>query len=271
MKLILSLIAAVLLLSGCINPDNVNVASNYSNQSASNINSNNTSNIAPQNNQSDSITNSSNYGTTNGGGSTPYISGTTVGPSNPSRGQPVNITISAKDTEGLQGIYWESSDTFTTSPASASFECNSQTTCNVTWTFTSTQDGLKTINVYAKDSGGQTSSKTPLQITVQPRDYQVPTGPTCGNNVCESGEADSCSTDCPATTTNTTGVTNDTTSGQTSCEYNSQCTGFRQICSSGQCIDVECTNSGQCGLHEYCSYNSCVKCRRDYETGNWGC
>ncbi len=296
MKLILPLIAVVLLLSGCITPEDVNVTVNYNNQTTNNVfpnnpnnpatnninpnnpsnpTTNNINNVVPNNNQNDSIRNSNNYsdyGTTNSGGNSPYISGTTVGPSNPDRGQRFNITVRAEDTEGLQGIYWESSDTFATYPESASFECNSQTTCNITWTFVSSQDGLKTINVYAMDLGGQNSSKTPLQITVQPRDARVSTGPVCGNDMCESGEtSSSCSSDCPSTTSNTTNVGNDTASVETGCSYSSDCDGYRQICSSGQCIDVECKNNAHCGSHEYCSYNSCVRCRRDYETGAWGC
>ncbi len=185
-------------------------------------NTNNTNGAATLgNSENDSIRDSNNGDDNNtfddnsnvstiGGGDRPYISGTSTRPSNPNRGQPVNITVSAKDTEGLQEIYWESIDTFATYPESASFECNSQTTCNVTWTFTSTQDGLKTINVYATDFDGQVSSKMPLQITVQPRDAIVSTTAVCGNNICESGEADSCSTDCTTTTANTMSVEDST-------------------------------------------------------------
>ncbi len=287
MKLILPLIAAVLLLSGCITPDDANVTLNYNNQTnnifpnnpnnpatngiipnnPSNPTTNNLNNsVQNNNNENDSIINSNNDSTTNSGGDHPYISGTTVGPSNPDRGQNFNITVSAKDTEGLQGIYWESNDTFATSPASTSFECNSQTSCNVTWTFVSSQDGLKTINVYAKDLGGQESFKTPLQITVQPHDAPVSTGPVCGNGVCDLDETQiSCSADC-----GTPSVDNSTTSTQTGCSYNSDCTGYRQICSSGQCIDVECTTDSQCGSHKYCSYNSCLSCRRN-KYGDYAC
>ncbi len=91
--------------------------------------------------------------------------------------------------------------------------------------------------------------------------------PSCGDNICDDDETQtSCSADC-----GTVSVTNGTTSGQTSCSTNSDCDGYRQICSSGQCIDVECKTDSHCGSHEYCSYNSCVRCRRDYKTGNWGC
>ncbi len=92
--------------------------------------------------------------------------------------------------------------------------------------------------------------------------------PNCGNNICDDDETQiSCSADC-----GTASVTNNTTSVETGkCSYNSDCTGYRQICSSGQCIDVECTTDSQCGSHKYCSYNSCVRCRYDDRYGSWGC
>ena len=316
MKLAFCLIVAVLFLSGCTIPSslpdsNQTTISNTSNQ-----------NTANNSNSSTSANNVINQNTAVNGGASPSIT-TSVSPSNPDRGEPFNITVTARDDTSVQSIHWESTNTFANQPDSTSFQCNSQQNCTVTWTFNATLDGLKTITIYARDSAGLQSSKTPTEITVQPFDARASSSPyrafTCANAICEGGESyQSCPQDCsvsnaigascgdgacepgedlsncPADCTSinpncgnnicdsnetqsscsadcySASAGNGTTSSQNSCTSNSAC-GYKQICQAGQCTDVECTNDGQCGSHEYCSYNSCVRCRRNYNTGEYAC
>ncbi|MBI4360798.1 hypothetical protein HY572_03425 [Candidatus Micrarchaeota archaeon] len=137
----------------------------------------------------------------------PWISGSSARPSNPDRGEPFVITASAQDDVGIQTISWESTDSFSIQPESASFDCGQQKSCSASFTFKAATEGMITISVYATDSSGKASPRSAMDITVRPFDYKEPTptpapsvssGPVCGNNACDEKEGfEVCPVDCP--------------------------------------------------------------------------
>ncbi|MDP3742266.1 MAG: hypothetical protein Q8R15_03060 [Candidatus Micrarchaeota archaeon] len=201
MKLAFCLIVTVLFLSGCTTQtrsDDSNITTTLNNTTSQNIgNDTSNQNAANDSNLPNPSDNVINQNTAVNGGASPTIT-TSASPSNPDRGEPFNITVTAQDDTGVQSIHWESTDTFARQPDSTTFQCNSQQSCTVTWTFNATVDGLKTITVYARDSAGLQSSRTPMEVTIQPFDARPSSSSTCGNNLCENGETtNTCSNDCP--------------------------------------------------------------------------
>jgi len=300
---------------------------------------------------SDNDGTTTNGGTTNGGTygggtstngisisySAPLIS-TSIRPSNPDRGETFTITVTADHPVGVSSISWGSPDSFLVLPDIGSYDCGQQKICIVNWEFSSGQDGLKTITVYATDSAGQESRRSSLEINVRAFDFIPPKAYVCGNNDCEvsKGETDSncpgdcvalpfncgddiceagesylnCSQDCfPSDTVAANcgnsacevGESSETCSNDCSklepdcgngtceawesatscpadcqeevvvidedeCSGNSDC-GYKEVCKSGTCKDVQCTNSGQCSGCKRCSSNRCVSCG----SGPYGC
>ncbi len=233
----------------------------------------------------------------------PTISTTILSPANPSRSEPFNLTINAQDDLGINTISWESTTVFTTQPELTSFNCNSQTTCSVTWTFSSAQDGSKTINVYATDSTGHQSTKSPTSISVQPYDYiprsvaPVTTNPfACANAICEGGESyHTCPQDCSVSI----GAGN--VCGNGACEPGedvnlcpADCTTIKPNCGNNICDADEtqsscsadcdiasatngttssqnsCTYNSACGYKQACQAGQCidVECTNDGQCGS---
>ncbi len=180
MKIPVIVIILALFLSGCVTsqklivPLNKTTISNYTNTSINNY----TAEPAPPS-------------------SFPTIT-TSANPSNPDKGEAFTLGVTAQDEAGIQNIYWESTHSFATKPDLSSFQCNAQKTCTVNWTFTATEDGTKTITVYARSSTNLESARVPVEINVQPFDSKTATqSPVCGNSVCEEGETNNtCATDC---------------------------------------------------------------------------
>ncbi len=141
----------------------------------------------------------------------PRVSSSSARPSNPDRNQPFVLSVTAEDNVGLKSISWESSDSFSSQPESPFFDCGLQKSCSASFTFKAATEGLKTISVYATDSSGQESPRSPMEFTVRPFDYKVPSstpaatalptvssGPVCGNNACDDKEGfEICPADCP--------------------------------------------------------------------------
>ncbi len=140
----------------------------------------------------------------------PRVSSTTARPTNPERGQPFVIEVKAEDDLGVKTISWTSFGTFTSQPQ-PSFDCGSEKTCSVSWTFKTVNNGATTIAVYATDSSEKESTRSDLVFNVQPFDYKEPSvtpvptptpspsiGPVCGNAVCDAKEGfEVCPADCP--------------------------------------------------------------------------
>lgn len=324
MKTALIVIALALFLSGCV----------ASQEPAAPINETATSNYSVPNNdaQINNYTNAPNGNYTAEPAppsSFPTIT-TSANPSNPDRGETFTLGVTAQDEVGIQTIYWESTNSFTTKPNANMFECDAQKTCTVNWTFTASEDGTKTITAYARSSTNLESARVPVEINVQPFDTRTATpSPRCGDNTCNAGEAfEICPSDCPyngfrcanavceggesyASCPQDCSVSNiigsacgdgacepgedasycprdcssikpncgnnicdsweteatcsadceGATTSEEACNSNQDCS-YRQICSSGTCVDVDCTNDGQCGYGKECEGNRCVRCPR---------
>lgn len=168
---------------------------------------------------------------------------TNASPSNPARGETFTLTVSSEDDAGIKTLSWESADTFSIQPKSNSFDCGLQKTCSVSWEFSSKDDGLKKIIVYATDSSEQESAKVPIEITMQPFDAPISTNPVCGDGKCESAESSSnCSSDCG--------------SGSPVCG--------NKVCDEGEAFETcsgDCPYNGFACANNICeggeSYNSC--------------
>ena len=183
----------------------------------------------------------------------PFISGSSLNPSNPSLGKSFSLTITGQDDLGVMRLAWETENVFSNQPSTGTFECTGQTSCSNTWEFITTQEGLNRIQAYAVDSSGQQSEKRLYEITVGP--YQAPRTSTNQNT-----------TNANTSTQNTNQGTASTVNASNECNSNSDC-GYKQICTVGTCSDVECTNNSQCSGCRRCSDNSCVSCG----SGPYGC
>ena len=214
-------------------------------------------------------------------------------PSNPYVDETFLLTITAEDDNGLKALYWEASDGQTDS-----FDCSSQKTCSGVWEFTMVNEGAYEVAAYAVDISGHKSGKVSVDVNAQPsRGGGTTSTPSCTDS--DGGLAYSTK----GTTTDNFGSSTDSCSGNTlfeyycyenvayyedyscengcfdgaceaastpvddnSCTSNSGC-GYKQICSGGECIDVECTSSSQCHGCKKCSGYSCVNCGY----GPYGC
>ena len=141
----------------------------------------------------------------------PRVASTSSRSSNPERGQPFVVDVKAEDDVGVKTISWASSDSFSSQPQTPSFDCGSEKTCSVSWTFKSATEGTRTVTVYTTDSSGKESTRSDLVFNVQPFDYKEPSptpsstpassvssGPVCGNNACDEREGfEICPQDCP--------------------------------------------------------------------------
>ncbi len=176
MKTTLVLICLVIFLSGCVAPGEQSIVQNKTPTPDLTLN-HSVEPINPVENNYPTIT-------------------TSTSPSNPNRGEPFTLTVTAEDDLGIQNLYWESTNSFATQPESTTHDCNAQKMCTVNWEFTASEDGPKTITVYARDLANLESAKVPMQINVQPFDEPEQSS-VCGNSACEEGETPAtCSSDC---------------------------------------------------------------------------
>ncbi|GEM_PF-275196 len=177
----------------------------------------------------------------------PLISSSGVTPSNPSAGENFTVDIKAQDDMGIKQFSWESSKKLNLGQ-SGSFDCSLQKTCSTEWKFSALEEGEQKVTVYVTDSSGQ-QSKSDFNINVGPPRPIKSTTPTAS----------------PINTTspNARPTTTATASG---CSSNSDC-GYKQRCSAGNCIDVQCTTDSQCSGCKRCSSYSCVSCG----SGPYGC
>ena len=125
-----------------------------------------------------------------------------VSPSNPSLDESFTLTIEAEDDKGLKHLIWESSNFFSNYGSPGVFECDMQKTCSNSWEFITIEEGLHELIVYAVDSSGKETGKTPLEVNVGPaRETVKKSASVCGNGNCESLESESsCPEDCGAKT-----------------------------------------------------------------------
>ncbi len=172
----------------------------------------------------------------------PRISSSAASPSNPDRNEPFLLEVTAVDDVGLKMISWESSDSLSSQPESNSFDCGLKTTCSASFTFRAATEGDRSIRVYATDSSGQESTRSPFTFNVRPFDYKEPT-PTPSVTASPSVAISSPSV----------------TAVESSCTSNEAC-GYKEICQSGTCVDVDCTNDAQCGYGKECESNECRRC-----------
>ena len=101
-----------------------------------------------------------------------------------------------------------------------------------------------------KENGSKQTSSTTIQTTTS----------------ISSSTSTSISTTTSSTTTSSTTTTIPPTTTTSGCSSNSGC-GYKQICTGGKCVDVDCTTDSQCSGCKRCSSNSCVSCGH----GPYGC
>ncbi|MBI2445358.1 hypothetical protein HYV43_03150 [Candidatus Micrarchaeota archaeon] len=231
----------------------------------------------------------------------PRVTSTMARPSNPDRNQPFILDATAEDDLGVKAISWESTDSFSIQPQSASFDCGLQRTCSASFTFASSADGVKTIRVYATDSTGHESSRSSIEFAVRPFDYQAPTatpaatasgpsGPACANGVCDGGESyQSCPQDCSVSSAAGAACGDGAcSSGEDAALCAADCTPIRPDCGNNVCdasessstcsadcpvasasVTPACTSNSACGYKQICRDGQCVtvKCTNDAHCG----
>ncbi|MDO8627767.1 MAG: hypothetical protein Q7K42_04835 [Candidatus Diapherotrites archaeon] len=219
---------------------------------AEKINTSNTGEIVPGSITENSDTGDVNNNTTSGeviGNSEnlntasdfyPLITSTYLSPSNPSLGQGVNLEVYAEDDLGLKEIYWESANSFSNYSGKVSYDCQLQKTCMTSWELITAEEGTNELNIRVVDSTDHVSeSKATIEVgpyrEIKPSEPEVIETP----EVVEPEPV--------------------VVPAEEECTSNSDC-GYKQLCRSNKCIDVDCTNDAQCSSHKRCSYNSCVTC-----------
>ena len=105
-------------------------------------------------------------------------------------GQPVSITVIARDPRGLDWITWEGDNTDDRELDSEHrFDCNGQTECANVWTVTPTRAGRFTLNARAQTTDDVESDLAPITLRVReasatPAPTTAPTSaPTTGPTV----------------------------------------------------------------------------------------
>ena len=175
--------------------------------------------------------------------SPPSISSSKLSPSNPGVNETFTIELTVQDDQGVRELTWASTKPLLQGQTGY-FDCSLQKTCTTKLELAALE---QKVTVYAADSSGQKSPESPFNLNVGPPRAKSTTPTT-------------------SPTSTTSPISSVTTAPAEGCNSNSDCD-YKQRCSAGSCIDVDCTTDSQCsGCKRWSSY-SCVSCGK----GPYGC